>query len=423
MKRTARIVNDKSFKFDKEKYKDGVRELTTKEIKADLPTVILSIKESDVTASFIYKLFGEFEGKNIVNPYDMIYVPVGTYHNNKNVFLTTVGLYIFNVWFISEELFPVFGYVNTTIAKKLYTKMNKELSYALIEDRITTDQLKHFIEKTQHIMAFEVIMSPNMDEELMTVNKKINAKRDQLFKENKKALENGDVAVAEKLEKELLAYGEELLKDCPAMDTYKSGAGASMENFKSFFIDKGMNYNYATNKFTMVKSNYLDGISPEDYAITAASMTAPTYSRSKKTASGGYLSKLMTAGYQHLTLDPPGSDCGTDRFIKVNLTEGNVHDWMYSYIIEGNHLVELTSENKSKYIGKTVKMRFASMCESKTGFCNHCAGNLFYRIGVKNIGVAQSQVAERLKAAMLAQFHVSAVKVATMDINKAFNIK
>ena len=75
-----------------------------------------------------------------------------------------------------------------------------------------------------------------------------------------------------------------------------------------------------------------------------------------------------------------------------------------------------------KYIGKTVKFRFSSMCKSKNYICNACAGNLFNRLGEQNIGVAESQVSERLKNAMLKLFHNSEIKNSEMDIAKAFNI-
>ena len=38
---------------------------------------------------------------------------------------------------------------------------------------------------------------------------------------------------------------------------------------------------------------------------------------------------------------------------------------MYSYIVEGSRLVELTSDNRDSYIGKTVKFRYSGLCESE----------------------------------------------------------
>ena len=96
---------------------------------------------------------------------------------------------------------------------------------------------------------------------------------------------------------------------------------------------------------------------------------------------------------------------------------------MYSYIIDRGNLVELTTENQDKYLGKKVKMRFSSMCKSKTGICNKCAGNLFYRIGIKNIGAATPKIPSTLKNTSMKSFHDSVAKFTEMDINKAFSIE
>ena len=87
---------------------------------------------------------------------------------------------------------------------------------------------------------------------------------------------------------------------------------------------------------------------------------------------------------------------------------------MYSYIIEGNQLVELTSKNRDKYIGKTVKLRFAAMCESKEYICNKCAGNLFARLGVENVGVACYAIMSKIKLVSMKAFHDASLKTTHM---------
>ena len=151
-------------------------------------------------------------------------------------------------------------------------------------------------------------------------------------------------------------------------------------------------------------------------------MSNGIYSRSKKTEEGGYYSKLLTYAYQHIKIGPKGSDCGTKNYVTAKLDKSNIKLWMYSYMIEGNKLVELTSDNMDKYIGKTVKFRFSSMCKSKDYICNACAGNLFNRLDEYNIGIAESQVAEKMKLAFLKLFHDSEIKTVELDVNKAFNL-
>lgn len=426
-KRVAKTINSKDFKYIPSAYSDGVLAVPRNEISKDLAQFVLHIEEKDVSSSLIYNLFGDFGDGPICHPWDIIYVPVGVYgpdekHKNKNVFSTTIGLYIYNRWYFEKELHHVIGYVNKTIKKGLFGDMNQQLSYALLEDDITVEQLKRFLEKTQKIMPFETILAYNYDAELMNITEKLNKVSKKLFAENKEALDNGDIAVSERIINEILDYAKTLLKDAPSIDIYDAGTGASWSNFKSFFIANGMTFDPSIGEFKMNHSNYMDGISAEDYATDAGSMTEGVYFRNKKTEFGGYASKLLTSGYQHIKIGPKGSDCHTDRYVTASLTKDNINSWMYSYIIEGNKLVELNSKNKDKYIGKTVKFRFSSMCKSKDYICNACAGNLFNKLNIENVGMAESQVAERLKNAMLKLFHNSEVKTSELDINKAFNI-
>ena len=65
-------------------------------------------------------------------------------------------------------------------------------------------------------------------------------------------------------------------------------------------------------------------------------------------------------------------------------------------------------------------MRFSSLCESKTGFCNHCAGNLPYRIGIENIGMMLSAIPAKLKLLSMKAFHNSNVTTVEIDLDKAF---
>jgi hypothetical protein len=63
------------------------------------------------------------------------------------------------------------------------------------------------------------------------------------------------------------------------------------------------------------------------------------------------------------------------------------------------------------------------MCESKTGICHACAGNLFNRIGITNVGVATPQVASKLKNISMKAFHDAQVNLSEIDVGRAFGIK
>jgi hypothetical protein len=77
-----------------------------------------------------------------------------------------------------------------------------------------------------------------------------------------------------------------------------------------------------------------------------------------------------------------GSDCKTDRTVKIIVGVGlyrETNSLLYKYIVEDGKIVELIPDNISQYIGKTVNMRAAFLCEAADGVCNACAGNTIYR--------------------------------------------
>ena len=391
---------------------------------------LLNLTEDEITSSFIMDTFGEFDGKVNANPYDIITIPRGVYgygdKKNKNSFDTTVGRWIFNKYFIEphEGIFNILKYVNDDITKKSYKTLVQLLTYSLVEDELSIPEFETFAEKTQKFMPFVSILSPGYTTAMLTVSAKINKEKARLIKLHQKEIDEGNIYVVDEITKELLDYARELLKDDPSMDMYLSGSRGSFENnFKNMFVMRGaVKDPDPTKGYNIITSNYIDGVSKEDYPKIANSLAAGPYARAKKTEIGGYWEKLFLSAFQHVVLLDPGTDCGTTRTITVKVDKNNIDDLMYNYVQEGSNLVEITSKNKSKYIGKTIKMRFASMCESKNGLCNKCAGNLWYRIGIRNVGTATPQLPSKLKVLSLKLFHDSQVDFAEMDPMHAFGL-
>ena len=405
--------------------------VSTKITDPSLKQYILGIKESDITSSFIYDLFGEFNGVSKCNTYDLIEIPAGLYgpegKKNKNKFMTTVGIWIFNKWFIEQDLFDLFGYINKIIDGDQLEDMNQILSYALMEDRISVQVLKKYLMKTQLAMQFVTVLAPNYSEELLTVSVKIDKKKDALIKKYKKELDEGNTVIAKQIEDELIAYAKDLLKDDPALDSFVSGARSNINNnFKNMFIWKGATRDPnpdSKQEFRIATSNYMEGIKREEYSLYANSGIEGAYSRGKKTEHGGYLENLTTMAYQDLILDEPGTDCKTNRHIEVVLTKKNINRYIYNNIIESSgKLVELNSMNMDKYIGKKVKMRMAYLCPHEKP-CNACAGNFYYKIGVRNVGLTLMQVFSIYKNKSMKAFHDSTVQLVEIDTMKAFGLK
>ena len=400
-------------------------------IKPDEINYLLNISDelNNNTTTTIMELFGEFNGKSKFNPYDIIEIPANSYgpegKKNKKPFKTTVGIWIFNKYFIEEDFFHIFKYINKNVNKGLFGDINTELSYALAEDRITTTQLANYSMKCQLFMSYVSVLSPNYTEKMLTCTKAINLKKRELLKKYAKEIEAGDEVAATKMEKELLDFAIEYMGNDPSMDMFLSGSRGSIgNNFKNMFVMKGVIKDPdpdAKQPYKVATSNYIDGISAEEYALFANSLAAGPYSRAAKTANGGYLEKLFLGALQHIVIGPEGSDCKTENTITVTLNKKNITSFMYSYIKEGSKLIELTSQNKDKYLGKTVKMRFSSLCQMKNGVkCHKCVGNAFYRLGKENAGASTPKIPSTLKNISMKAFHDSVQKFEPVDINKIF---
>lgn len=395
---------------------------------------LVKLTEDDITTSLIMELFGDFGDHQWFNPYDILTIPTGAYggklpdgkeKRNKEPFTTTIGRLIFNKYFIEcePELLQFVGYVNDNVGKKSYGKLFDSLGYAVLEDKISIETYKRFCKKSQKFMPYVSILAPNHSMNMLTITKKINKRKAELIKQNQEAFDKGDVYVVDQVSKELLAYAKELMQDDPAMDMFLSGAGGSFENnFKNMFIMRGSVQDPDPRKsYNIITSNYVDGVTQDEYSKLANTLAAGPYSRSKKTELGGYWEKLFLQSLQHVILKDPGSDCGTKRHIEMNVTEKNIGSIMYCYVINNDgSLTEITSENKNKFIGKKVKLRFSSMCEAKDGICNACAGNLFYRLGIRNVGAATPQIPSRLKVLSMKLFHDDQLNFTEMDPMAAF---
>lgn len=407
--------------------------------KDNLINHLLVLKQSDVTYSFMMNIFGSFNGKSLCSQYDTFVVPAGAFKflnkkgkevSNSNQFTTTIGIWVFNIFFLRDFNFSWLfgGYLNENIKSGTFEDINQKLIYALAEDKIDAETYKKYLDYTQFFMPYETILSPNHTEKILTCTKLIEKKKQEYIKKYAEELKNGNVVIAEQIEKELLEYAKEILGDDPSLDVYDSGAGGKFgNNFKNMYVMKGPIRDpdpNAKQQFNISMSSFLDGVSADEYSLIANSLSSGPYARAKKTEIGGYWEKLFGAAFQTVVLDEAGSDCGSDKYITVELTSKNISDFMYNYIIKSNgNLEELTSDNMDKYIGKKVNMRFSAFCKSKTGICNKCAGNFFYRRGGKNIGLATIQIPSTLKLRSMKQFHDSTIKTSEIDPMKAFGLK
>ena len=389
---------------------------------------ILSINHSQARLKHILmELFGDFGNGPQYNPYDIIEVPKGAFgglsysknemdkaeaiaiildykdpkkkieiktstKKNKHSFTTTVGTLIFNRIF-TEPISDILGYINQAITKGGYGKLiNSKISYAILEDRMSITQLKHLIENSQLIMSCCSAWSSSHTNTIFTMQEEITKKKEEILNRPgmREKIEAADLTTMKEMEKELIKYStEKILKDDPSLDMFLSGARSNLDdNFKNMYIMRS-GVSGTDMKTTIVTDSYMDGMDLKNYSVIADAAVVGAYSKSCMTAGPGHLERQFLGATSHLSLmEDPDSDCHTHNYKEVKITKDNLSNNYYSYIIEGNKLVELLPSNGDKYIGKTVKMRMSDECEAPNGFiCDHCMGTLPRRLKMTNIGL------------------------------------
>ena len=352
------------------------------------------------------------------DPTDEFVLEPKEYPNVKEKLRTTVGQYVYNMVLFRKKLYTVVGYVNKTLNAKGISKVDEQISSALMSDEITVEDFIEYVDNFQRLSigAHHIIASSFTMRGLKPVPEIVKRKQ-QLFKQHAKEIEEGNVIVAANIERTLVAEAEKILHDEPSLALYRSGARGSMgNNYKSISIMKGAIQDPATGKYDIITNSYLEGIHKKDIPAAGNNVVGGTYPKSVGTAVGGYKFKEMSAALQAIVCDEPGTDCGSKGYIEVIITPSNKQEYLYRYIIEGNKLVLLDNTNIDKYINKPVKMRDAMYCIGDK-LCATCAGEQFNKLNIKSIGLASSKVGSAMVNIGMKSFHDSSVKLYDIDLN------
>jgi len=396
-------------------------------LKEEYKQMLLKMKPDDITSDFVFEYLADtskkVNGKLVQVPskiktYDTFTLKKGEYFNTETI-TTNVGLFIFNKFLIEESFSKVVGYINTPVNAKIQKNIEAKISQALLDDIITVEEMVKYLNKLQWLSKeFNAVFSGSFTMKTLKPVPKVMKHKEKLVKENKEALDKGDIAVAVNIEKELLDMAREELKGDPGMDLYNSGARGSFDNnYKNIAVIKGPVYNPVTDKYDFVSSNFMEGIKKEEIPIVANSIPAGAYPKAVGTQTGGYYNKQISAAFQGVVLDKQGSDCGTKLTLEVLLTDSNKSQFLHRYIVSGSNLILLDSNNIDKYINKKVKFRSPMFCKGDK-LCSKCAGILYYKLGIENIGLTATKLAGTLLNLNMKKFHNSTANIKKIDLNE-----
>ena len=392
---------------------------------------LLSLKPEDLTFEKLVELFGDKPAPNgdLTSVRKSRFETTDTFElTPKDYFVTsrmetTVGKFIFNKFLVERCGFEkITGYVNEEMTDGNFSKFERKLSDALIEDKITVDSFVKYINYRDFLgLQLNSVITTSFTPKSISAPKEILKKRDALFTKYDKQLQEGDIVTSEKIENELVKDAKEYLKNDPGMDLYNSEARGNFGNYKNMNLYKGATLDPQTGKFDIVRSSFMDGIRKEDIPSFGNSVVAGAYPKAVGTQESGYLSKQLLAAMQQEVIGDHGTDCGSKLCLTVELTSKNYDDYLYRYIVEGSKYVCLSPENRGNYVGKTVKLRSPMYCKGAHGatgnncLCNICAGEMNYILNNQNIGLGTSRVSTALLQLGMKKFHIA--NLSSVQIN------
>ena len=380
---------------------------------------LLALTSDSITGKLLEEYFAYTKSrKPKYCPQDYFVLPAGKLYN-KSAESTTLGRYIFNLLILTETLGPIIGYQNKAFGKNINGFVSSIVKL-FTEDKITSQEMNEFLDKINWIGFYlGKFMNASLSAEFVMTNPKISKRKEELLKQNDTAIKNGDSVVTAKIEEELLGIAKEEFKDSPEMQIYNSGCRGSFgNNYKCTSIMRGIVKDFVTGETYVSTSNLDEGIKPEEFKYYCDLSIAGTYGKAIETQDGGYQNKIMCTSFQSSVLDDEGSDCGSKLFYNAELTEKNYNKFIYRYIKDPNtnQLVELNDDNKSKYIGKIVKMRSPMYCKGDK-ICNKCAGNYYYKMGSKNVGLLTTEIGGIILNKSMKSFHDSTVHLTKINID------
>lgn len=284
------------------------------------------------------------------------------------------------------------------------------------KDKIYISQYNKFVNCVTYMSGMASICIVTATEKNILPPPGIAKKRKELLEKYKGKLH--DHVVVAQIEKELLEYDKEYLKDDPSYGKIISGKVANISRKRMYLMfgtEAGFDDSADAN---LVEDSLYEGwpTDPDKLVDMFNSSRAGSYSRGKETQKGGVVAKVLLRSASNIMVE--GEDCGTKVHLERNITKDNYTSISGRYILKGKdtHLVEDDKEAK-EYIGKTVYVRSPMYCKQEgERICATCAGKLL-SINPKGVSMSLTEIAAIVLYASMKKMHGKELKTTTLDLD------
>lgn len=252
--------------------------------------MFLSLKPDDITLELLQTLFADrwdTTKKKVIGSqfetYDEMALKAGEYSNKEDI-VTNCGLFIVNKFLIEPHFVPYLGYINDTIDKERFGKLENTMAYYIQEDE--TGQLLvqyyDFLDRlTWLTFTFHTEICASKTIKSMKPLPKIKAAKKAAMPKINKAIEDNDTPTIVRIQNDLVKLAEDELKDDPSYELYKSGARGAFDNaYRQGQIMKGPVWNASKGKFDVMVNSLYEGARKQDLQTMANAIVSGVYPKS-----------------------------------------------------------------------------------------------------------------------------------------------
>ena len=401
----SKVVAKEVFQSFYELTKDKPKDATVKPVRDTDINRFLEMPYESITKSFLVSIFADVVDnsngthntnvrKSTYNTWDTMTVPKDHFYKGQDTIHTTVGRYFVNKFVLSASgCIGATKYINYMLSKGTLGDLDNIIGKLYMNDVIDRKAFNEYTDR-RDTLGYWVngFLAHTISEKMTKPLPSVEKRKAELIKEHEAEIKAGNIDVMTDISNELTALAKKELEGDPGMDLYDSGDLDFKNNYKNNSVLKGPVKNNISGEFDFIDSSFMDGIKIEDLPAHANSILAAQFPASIATKDAGYMGKKLLALLQMMQIDEPGTDCHTKNLIPITITKTNKKFVTNTYIDDGGgNLKLLTDENINSYLGKTVKMRTPMSC-THDKICSKCAGELFYKLNVRNAGLFAVQI-------------------------------
>lgn len=281
------------------------------------------------------------------------------------------------------------------------------------KSKIYVDEYSRFRRSASLIDGFTQLAVPSATAKSMTRSPDTEKFREELLKKYEGQLH--DPAVAAKIDKAMVEFDKAWMAGDDAMGFYIKDKSFNIVRKKSHgLVGYESSFSESGEGGEMIARSLSEGLDVDKLPAMINSLREGSYDRGASTALGGEAVKFILRVMQNSTVEE--QDCKSKLGMEMFIADNKKDTFVGNYILEGSTVKELTNDNISSYVGKTVVMRSPLFCRTpNAGFCATCIGRR-YGEHATSLPTAASNVGSVFLSTFLAAMHGVELKTNKLDL-------